>query len=85
MILEVADIRIRPGEQAGFDAAINRGTREVIGAAPGCRGYKVNRSLESPERYLLMKKGPTCVGPRSLRFSRAVRSEPTAAGSRSLR
>ena len=54
MILEVADIRIRPGEQAAFDEAIQRGVTTVIGRAQGFRGWKVNKGLESPERYLLM-------------------------------
>ncbi|WP_119354153.1 antibiotic biosynthesis monooxygenase family protein [Azohydromonas sediminis] len=54
MILEVADIRIHPGRQAEFDAAIQRGLNEVIAKARGCRGFKVNKGVESPERYLLM-------------------------------
>ncbi|MFZ5540722.1 MAG: antibiotic biosynthesis monooxygenase family protein [Pseudomonadota bacterium] len=54
MILEVADIRIRPGEQAAFDAAIRRGVETVIARAKGFRGYKINKGVESPERYLLM-------------------------------
>ncbi len=54
MILEVADIRIRPGEQAAFDEAIVRGVTTVISQAQGFRGYKVNKGVESPERYLLM-------------------------------
>ena len=53
MILELADIRIKPGTQAEFDAAILRGLETVIAAAKGCRGFKVNRGIESPERYLL--------------------------------
>lgn len=54
MILEVADIRIPAGKQAEFDAAIQRGVETVISKAQGFRGYKVNRGVESPERYLLM-------------------------------
>jgi heme-degrading monooxygenase HmoA len=54
MILEVADIRIAPGQQAAFDEAIVRGVTTVISQAQGYRGYKVNRGVESPERYLLM-------------------------------
>lgn len=53
MILEVADIRITPGRQAEFDAAIRRGVETVIARANGFCGYKVNRGVESPERYLL--------------------------------
>ena len=54
MILEVADIRIPAGKQAEFDAAIQRGVETVISKAQGFCGYKVNRGVESPERYLLM-------------------------------
>ena len=53
MILELADIRITPGQQAAFDAAIVRGVTTVISQAKGFRGYKVNRGIESPERYVL--------------------------------
>lgn len=54
MILEIADIRIRPGEQAAFDAAIVKGVESVIAKAKGFRGFKVNKGVESPERYILM-------------------------------
>jgi heme-degrading monooxygenase HmoA len=54
MILELADFRITPGRQAEFDAAIVRGVQTVISRAKGFRGFKVNKSLETPERYLLM-------------------------------
>ena len=53
MILELADIRITPGKQAEFDAAIIRGLSTVVSTAKGFRGYKVNKGIESPERYLL--------------------------------
>lgn len=54
MILELADIRIHPGRQSAFDEAIRRGLDGVISKARGFRGYKVNKGIESPERYLLM-------------------------------
>ena len=54
MILEIADIRIPPGKQAEFDAAILRGLDTVASQAKGFRGYKVNKGIESPERYVLM-------------------------------
>ena len=53
MILELADITIPPGKQAEFDAAIERGVRTVISRAKGFRGFKVNKGIESPERYIL--------------------------------
>lgn len=54
MILEIADIRIQPGKQAEFDAAILRGIQQVISTAKGFQGYKINKGIESPERYVLM-------------------------------
>ncbi len=53
MILELADIRIAAGRQAEFDQAIELGLRTVISQAEGFRGFKVNRGIESPERYIL--------------------------------
>lgn len=53
MILELADIRIHPGQQAAFDEAIQRGIKDVISRAKGFQGFKVNKGIESPERYIL--------------------------------
>jgi heme-degrading monooxygenase HmoA len=53
MILELVDIRIHPGQGAAFDEAIARGVNDVISKAKGFRGFKVNKGIESPERYLL--------------------------------
>ena len=53
MILELADIRIHPGQQAAFDEAIQRGISTVISSAKGFQGYKINKGIESPERYIL--------------------------------
>jgi heme-degrading monooxygenase HmoA len=53
MILEIADIRIKPGQQAAFDEAIERGLRTVASRAKGVQGYKVSKCIESPERYVL--------------------------------
>jgi heme-degrading monooxygenase HmoA len=54
VILEIADIRIPPGKQAEFDEAIQRGLTTVISRAQGFAGWKVNRGIEQPERYILM-------------------------------
>jgi heme-degrading monooxygenase HmoA len=53
MILELADIRIQPGKQAEFDEAIERGLKTVASRAKGMQGFKVNKGIESPERYIL--------------------------------
>jgi heme-degrading monooxygenase HmoA len=54
MILEIADIRIHPGQQAEFDAAITRGIAQVISKAKGYSAHQVQKGMESPERYVLM-------------------------------
>jgi heme-degrading monooxygenase HmoA len=54
VILEVADIRIAPGRQADFEAALVHGVESVISKAEGFRTYSVVKGIESPERYLLM-------------------------------
>lgn len=53
MILELADIRIHPGQNAAFEEAIQRGLTTVAAQARGMRGFKVNKGVESPERYVL--------------------------------
>src|SRR3569623_457536 len=53
MILEIAEIRIAPGQLAAFDEAIQRALTTVAVRAKGMRGYKVNKGIESPERYVL--------------------------------
>jgi len=54
MILELADIRIQPGRQAEFEAAIVRGVDTVIAHAKGFIGYEIRKGVEFAERYLLM-------------------------------
>ena len=53
MILEIADIRIRPGQNAAFEEAIQRALATIVSQAKGFQGYKVNRGVESSERYIL--------------------------------
>ena len=59
MILELADIRIPPGKQAEFDAAIQHGIATVVSTAKGFRGFEVHKGIESPERYVLMIRWDT--------------------------
>jgi heme-degrading monooxygenase HmoA len=59
MILEHADIRIPPGKQAEFEAAIRHGVETVISTAKGFLGYQVQKGIESPERYVLLIRWET--------------------------
>ena len=53
MILEIADIRILPGQQAAFEEALQRALSTVASQAQGMQGWKVNKGVESPERFIL--------------------------------
>ena len=53
MILELADFSIQPGQNAAFEEAIQRGLHSAIAPAKGFEGFKVNRCIENPQRYIL--------------------------------
>ena len=59
MILEIADIRIVPGQQAAFEEAIARALTTVASQASGMMGWSVNKGVESPERYVLQIRWAT--------------------------
>lgn len=59
MILEIADIRIAPGQQAAFEAAVARGIAEAVSPSPGFIDHQLQRGIESPERYVLMIRWAT--------------------------
>jgi heme-degrading monooxygenase HmoA len=59
MILELADLRIQPGTQVQFDAAIERALGLTITKAAGYLGHQVQKGIESPERYVLMVRWNT--------------------------
>ena len=54
MILEIADIRITPGRNAEFEAAVAHGLATVASRCTGYRKHQVHKGIESPERYVLM-------------------------------
>ena len=59
MILEIADIRIHPGQQAAFDEALQRAIATVASQAQGMLGATVHKGIESPERYMLQIRWAT--------------------------
>ena len=59
MILEIADIRIQPGQQAAFEAAIRQGMTDVLSRAKGFRSATLHHGIESPERYVLQVQWET--------------------------
>ena len=53
-VLEVADIRVKPGQGAEFEQALQRAVQTVLVQARGYRSCEVRRGIESPERFLLL-------------------------------
>lgn len=58
MIMEIAQIDIKPGSEAAFEAAVGR-AREAFKRAKGFHGFELHRSIEKPQRYRLMVKWET--------------------------
>ncbi len=59
MILEIADFRIQPGQQAAFEAAIRQALAGTLARATGFRGASLHHGIESPERYVLQVQWDT--------------------------
>jgi heme-degrading monooxygenase HmoA len=53
MVLEVALIDIRPGQEDAFAAAYVR-ARPLVTSTPGCRSVRMTRGVESPSRFVLL-------------------------------
>lgn len=53
MILEVAQIEIKPGLEAEFEAGAAKAA-PLFKRAKGCRSMSLQRSIEKPQRYRLM-------------------------------
>ncbi len=53
MILEIAQIDVKPGSEPAFEAGITTAA-EIFRAAKGCRSFAVRRSVEKPQRYRLL-------------------------------
>ena len=53
MILEVAILDVRPGHEAGFEAAFRQASR-IIAGIKGHVSHQLQRCLEQPGRYILL-------------------------------
>jgi len=53
MILEVAVLNVRPGQEGAFEEAMRK-ARPLIAATPGFGGIDIRKCLETPSRYLLL-------------------------------
>jgi heme-degrading monooxygenase HmoA len=58
MILEVAILNVRPGEEAAFEAAFRRAAL-ILAAARGYISHELRRSLEHSTRYILLVQWQT--------------------------
>lgn len=58
MITEIAQIDVKPGTEADFEAAVAK-ARAIFGRAKGMIGMELHRSIEKPQRYRLMVKWET--------------------------
>lgn len=52
MILEIAQIEIKPGLEAEFEAGVAK-AGPIFARAKGCKGMELQRSIEKPSRYRL--------------------------------
>jgi quinol monooxygenase YgiN len=53
MILEIAEIEVKSGEEADFEAAARKAVPLFL-RAHGCHGVELHRVLEEPGRYKLL-------------------------------
>lgn len=58
MILEVAILNVKAGQETAFEGAL-RDARPYIEASPGFGGMEVRRCVETPSRYVLLAKWRT--------------------------
>jgi heme-degrading monooxygenase HmoA len=53
MILELARLDVRPGQETGFEAAFHE-AQGIIAAMPGYLGHELRPCIEHSNRYLLL-------------------------------
>ena len=53
MILEIAQIDVKPGTEGKFESAAREGAA-LFKASKGCTGFELRRSHEQPQRYRVL-------------------------------
>jgi heme-degrading monooxygenase HmoA len=53
MFWEIAQIEVKPGQEAAFEVAVGQAV-PVFKNARGCKGMQLHRSVENPSRYRLV-------------------------------
>ena len=58
MVLEIAQIDIKPGLEAEFETGVTKAA-PIFKRARGCKAMELQRSIEKPQRYRLFVKWDT--------------------------
>ena len=58
MIYEIAEIDVKPGDEAAFEAGVAQ-AMPLFRAAKGCRSVQLHRTKEIPTRYKLIAQWDT--------------------------
>jgi heme-degrading monooxygenase HmoA len=58
MILEIAQLQVRPGQGAAFEAAFAE-AQAIISSMPGYLGHELQRCIERTEHYMLLVRWRT--------------------------
>lgn len=58
MVTEVAEIEVKPGLEAEFEKGVAE-AKPLFLRARGCSGVRLERSIEKPQRYLLLVQWAT--------------------------
>lgn len=58
MVTEIAQIEVKAGMEAEFEAGVAK-AKPLFQRAHGCRGMTLHRSIEHPQRYRLMVQWET--------------------------
>jgi heme-degrading monooxygenase HmoA len=58
MFFEIAEIEVKPGAEAAFEAAVAEAV-SLFECSKGCRGMELQRTVEKPSKYRLVVKWDT--------------------------
>ncbi|HUR51560.1 MAG TPA: antibiotic biosynthesis monooxygenase family protein [Mycobacteriales bacterium] len=70
MVLEVALIDVRPGQEEGFRGSYAAG-RPGLAASPGCRSVRMTQGIETPTRFVLLVEWDSVAAHDAFRASEA--------------
>ncbi|HSK91355.1 MAG TPA: antibiotic biosynthesis monooxygenase [Euzebyales bacterium] len=70
MVVEIALIDVKHGEEAQFAAAFLQ-ARDLVASAPGCHWVRMTRGVESPSRFVLLVEWDSVAAHEAFRASDA--------------